>query len=223
MTVSLVVIMFELTGTLVYMLPIMAAVLVSKWVSDATGVRSIYDLINELNGHPYLDSHREYIHECLAIDITEPMETIDAHEHNDVGLLTAKLRRLESSGYKDAGFSIVQGEILQGYIAANELEHALECVHAAGNDDIECTFLRERGVWDEETEEECLGEVQMGDFSQYVDRAPLTINQNASMELAMELFIKLGVRYLCVTDSAGRYLGVIHKKRLLAYLREFDE
>ena len=35
MTVSLVMIMFELTGGLRYIVPIMVAVLVSKWVGDA--------------------------------------------------------------------------------------------------------------------------------------------------------------------------------------------
>ena len=35
MTVSLVVIMFELTGGLSYIVPIMVAVMISKWVGDA--------------------------------------------------------------------------------------------------------------------------------------------------------------------------------------------
>ena len=35
LSVSLVVIMFELTGGLTYIVPIMVAVLVSKWVGDA--------------------------------------------------------------------------------------------------------------------------------------------------------------------------------------------
>lgn len=35
MTVSLVVIMFELTGGLNYIVPIMVAVMISKWVGDA--------------------------------------------------------------------------------------------------------------------------------------------------------------------------------------------
>ena len=35
MIVSLVVIMFELTGGLTYIVPIMVAVLISKWVGDA--------------------------------------------------------------------------------------------------------------------------------------------------------------------------------------------
>ncbi|KAI9483189.1 MAG: chloride channel [Benjaminiella poitrasii] len=63
----------------------------------------------------------------------------------------------------------------------------------------------------------------LNDFSQYIDYAPLTINQNASMTLLMDMFTKLGARYVCVTHSNGRYLGIIHKRRLLAYLKELDE
>lgn len=62
----------------------------------------------------------------------------------------------------------------------------------------------------------------INDLSQYVDQAPLTINQNASMELLMELFIKLGARYVCVTHSDGHFLGIIHKRRLLAYLKAIE-
>lgn len=43
------------------------------------------------------------------------------------------------------------------------------------------------------------------------------------MELLMEMFIKLGARYVCLIHTDGRYLGVIHKRTLLAYLKELDE
>ena len=42
MTVSLVVIMFELTGGLNYIVPIMVAVMISKWVGDAFISDGIY-------------------------------------------------------------------------------------------------------------------------------------------------------------------------------------
>lgn len=54
-------------------------------------------------------------------------------------------------------------------------------------------------------------------------QAPLTINQNASMELLTELFIKLGSRYICVTRSDGQYISVIHKRTLLAYIGTLEE
>ena len=47
LSVSLVVIMFELTGGLSYIVPIMIAVLVSKWVGDALLKDGMYPLIND--------------------------------------------------------------------------------------------------------------------------------------------------------------------------------
>lgn len=44
MTVSLVVIMFELTGGLQYIVPLMAAVMTAKWVGDAFGREGMYPL-----------------------------------------------------------------------------------------------------------------------------------------------------------------------------------
>ena len=44
-TVSLAVIMFELTDTLTYVIPVMLAVLVAKTVADALEPKGIYDLV----------------------------------------------------------------------------------------------------------------------------------------------------------------------------------
>ncbi|KAG8144730.1 hypothetical protein E2320_013179 [Naja naja] len=56
MTVSLVVIMFELTGGLEYIVPLMAAAMTSKWVADAIGREGIYDAHIRLNGYPFLEA-----------------------------------------------------------------------------------------------------------------------------------------------------------------------
>ena len=55
MTVSLIVIMFELTGGVRYIVPLMAASMASKWVGDALGREGIYDAHIDLNGYPFLD------------------------------------------------------------------------------------------------------------------------------------------------------------------------
>ena len=41
------------------------------------------------------------------------------------------------------------------------------------------------------------------------------------MELVFELCSKLGLRYLCIVDG-GKYIGVVHKKMFLAYLKELE-
>lgn len=72
MTVSLVVIMFELTGGVRYIVPLMAAAMASKWVGDALGRQGIYDAHIALNGYPFLDSKEEFAHTTLAADVMQP-------------------------------------------------------------------------------------------------------------------------------------------------------
>lgn len=57
------------------------------------------------------------------------------------------------------------------------------------------------------------------DLSAFVDRTPLTLCSKAPLEYAVEMFGKLGLRYLCITEEGtGKLLGVVIKKRLVAYL-----
>jgi chloride channel 3/4/5 len=54
MTISLAVIMFELTGQIDYVVPAMLAILVAKWVADAVSSEGVYDLAQNVLGnlHP---------------------------------------------------------------------------------------------------------------------------------------------------------------------------
>ncbi|CAG8445238.1 7375_t:CDS:2 [Acaulospora colombiana] len=230
MTVSLTVIMFELTGALTYVLvridpfevtiyfdPIMTAIMISKWVADGIVKHGIYDLLIELNEHPYLDSKVEYVTTKSTVELCQRnLEVIEVNEPNTIGELKAKLDRL---WYSDAGFPILDGPVLVGYIASTELEHALK--HADSYpDSTRCCF--------KETEIEVAisraGEERDDneiDFTLYMDQAPLTVSQHASLEVVLELFKKLGLRYVCVVNC-GQYVGLIHKKKLLAHLREMN-
>ncbi|CAG8712094.1 uncharacterized protein OCT59_010038 [Rhizophagus irregularis] len=210
-TVSLTVIMFELTGTLTYVLPIMTAIMISKWVADGIIKHGIYDLLIDLGGHPYLDSKTEYDGANTTFTTTldlcqRDLEVIDVNDLNTIGELKNKLKKLSTSGYSDAGFPIVDNKILVGYIASTELEHALSLAH--GSDNLTRCYFKDENVID-----------KSANFTAYVNQAPLTISKNASLEIVLELFKKLGLRYVIVVDR-GQYVGVINKKRLLIYLRQ---
>ncbi|KAK6057742.1 chloride transporter, ClC family [Cooperia oncophora] len=69
MTVSLVVIMFELTGSLEFIVPTMVATMFSKWIGDAICKTGIYDAHIELNGYPFLDNKEEYPYSTIAIQL----------------------------------------------------------------------------------------------------------------------------------------------------------
>lgn len=67
--------MFELTGGVRYIVPLMAAAMASKWVGDALGRQGIYDAHIALNGYPFLDSKDEFQHTSLAADVMQPKYT----------------------------------------------------------------------------------------------------------------------------------------------------
>ena len=71
-TVALVVIMFELTGGVRYIVPLMAAAMASKWVGDAFGKDGIYDAQILLNGYPFLDNKEEFGCTTIAADVMQP-------------------------------------------------------------------------------------------------------------------------------------------------------
>ncbi|KAF9438103.1 hypothetical protein BGZ76_009721 [Entomortierella beljakovae] len=336
MTVSLVVIMFELTGAMTYSLPIMMAVMIGKFVGDAFSPDAFFNKLIDLNGHPYLDNKKDYNTFGTAADIADRyLETIDVNEVNDVDSLRRKVEILAASGYSDGGLPIVDRDILVGYIASNELAHALdlaeqkdpECVcifrnrasstvpateiitslgdiearvsaqnkgqnyglglsasplqdserydsfdgqglrseltgHQDRDDDeydddmhghnqpvrdsYSSSLKRQSGASLESSgyDESLLGGQRFAtnksrvsstgttnllrdpahtmDFTPFTDQAPLSVSLFSSMDLVMELFIKLGIKYVCVV-KAGEHYGMIHKKRLLTFLKENDE
>lgn len=137
-TVSLAVIMFELTGTLTYSVPVMLALLVAKTIADALEHKGIYDLVIEFSGLPFLDNKIDYTWDGVSVQdaMDTGIELIYAEHENTIQNLRSKLERLAlGNGYTDGGFPIVVktessssrnvGVKVIGYVAAAELEHAL--------------------------------------------------------------------------------------------------
>lgn len=212
MTLSLAVVMFELTGELEYVLPNMIAILVAKWVADAIEKEGVYDLAQTVLGHPFLDLEQAMgavsKENALVEDLVPPKQTmaeitVNVRHDGTVSreVLKQKLDQLKRRGLMDAGLVLVQNEMLQGYLAEAELEFGL-CELGEG-DKIRLLGGGDDGI----------------DMSVFVDRTPLTIAQNAPMEYLLEMFGKLGLRYLCITEEGtGKLVGVVIKKRLIMYL-----
>ncbi|KAF8633290.1 hypothetical protein AX17_004465 [Amanita inopinata Kibby_2008] len=235
-TVSLAVIMFELTDTLTYAVPVMLSVLVAKTVADALEPKGIYDLVIDLNQLPYLDSKHEYLWGNLQInDVTvRDVEVIRLDGKNTVKSLRDQLLNLMSSGHDDSGFPILRrdtddqdGMRLVGYIGANELEHALSIVADDADDEVHFHTAYTHDLASSSLSsllENTNGmTVDLFDFTVYMDQAPLTIQSNSPMELLHKFFVKLGARYVIITDTDGFYEGLIDKKTWLAFLSELEE
>lgn len=210
--------MFELTGELEYVVPHMIAIMVAKWVADSLGKDGVYDLAQSVLGHPFLDLDHSMAlvqkKNALVEELIPPQQTMDeimvhVPASNKVSrkVLEEKLMQLERRGLMDAGLVLVQnGGMLQGYLAEGELAFG----------------LRELGkIYAEDSDVRLLGDADEGEFdlASFVDRTPITVCAKAPMEYATEMFGRLGLRHLMVLEEGtGRLVGVIIKKRLVAYL-----
>eukprot|EP00411_Alexandrium_monilatum_P011810 CAMPEP_0175266068 /NCGR_PEP_ID=MMETSP0093-20121207/43142_1 /TAXON_ID=311494 /ORGANISM="Alexandrium monilatum, Strain CCMP3105" /LENGTH=342 /DNA_ID=CAMNT_0016560661 /DNA_START=25 /DNA_END=1050 /DNA_ORIENTATION=+ len=97
-TISLVVIMFELTDGLQMVVPFMCACLVAKFVGDYF-TDGIYDCAIRLRGYPYLHEPDEAaFHICAKDVMDEELETVDCEETTVDGLLS-KMRSSAYSGF----------------------------------------------------------------------------------------------------------------------------
>lgn len=235
MTLSICVIMFELTGALEYVVPHMVAIMVAKWTADAFSAEGVYDLAQTILGHPFLNpDHALAIvrkHNLLVEALVPPKRTMDeitvcvpASNCVPRRLLEQKLEQLRRRGLMDAGLVLVQDlcspdsssaagrGMLQGYIAEGELEFGLTQLGAIYAADAEVRLLGDA---------QAEGEF---DLSGFVDRTPLSVCVKAPLEYAVELFGKLGLRHLCVTEEGtGRLVGVVIKKRLVSFLERLKE
>jgi chloride channel 3/4/5 len=214
----------------------MLAILVAKWVADAISSEGVYDLAQNVLGHPFLDPDTalQIVREKkMCTEVLVPpkrtMEeiTVNVPVGNKVGyaLLKQKLEQLHDRGLMDAGLVLVQTHppstvpILQGYISQSELEFGLtKLIPHAFPVDLQVRVLG--SPVDDEVAPESL-EV---DLTPFVDRTPLSICAKAPLEYAVEMFSKLGLRYLMVLEEGtGKLVGVIIKKRLVGYLEHLRD
>ncbi|GAB1741811.1 hypothetical protein NU219Hw_g7219t1 [Hortaea werneckii] len=219
MTVSIVVIMFELTGALTYVLPIMIAVMLSKWVGDAFGKRGIYESWISIQGYPFLDNK---IDDAVVPDVpvnnimtrVEDLICITATGHT-ISSLQELLQEHQFRGYPV--IASLRDPTLLGYISRTELAFALSTAVAPSPSgralppETECFFAHQP-----------LADPTITlDLRPWMDQTPITLNSRTSFQLVRDMFEKLGLRYLVFTDR-GELAGLLTKKDLWYVLNEGD-
>ena len=216
MTVSIVVIMFELTGALTYVLPIMIAVMISKWVGDAFGRRGIYETWIHFNEYPFLDNRDE----STVPDV--PVSQIMT-QMQDLSVLTATGHTIQSihdmlvaQPYR--GFPVVNNtnnNILLGYISRTELIYAIRLAAAEPRKlppSTEVFFSHQPGADTQATL----------DLRPWMDQTPITLNAKSSLQLTLSMFSKLGLRYVLFCDR-GALQGLLTKKDIWYVLDSAEE
>ncbi|KJY02567.1 voltage-gated chloride channel protein [Zymoseptoria brevis] len=210
MTVSIIVIMFELTGALTYVLPIMIAVMLSKWVGDAFGKAGIYESWIHFQKYPFLDNKDDSpvpdIPVSEVMTRAEDLVCITATDHT-IDSLRDLLRE-----HPYRGFPVVTtAEVtLLGYISRTELTFALDSSSRSLPGSTQCYFQHEAFADPTTTL----------DLRPWMDQTPITLNSRSSLMLTNEMFQKLGLRFVVFADQ-GRLAGLVTKKDLWSVLNEY--
>ncbi|KAL2271798.1 hypothetical protein VTJ83DRAFT_1169 [Remersonia thermophila] len=224
MTVSIVVIMFELTGALAYVLPIMVAVMISKWVGDAFSRRGIYESWIHLNEYPFLDNSDDT---AAAAAGGEPIPDVPAAHVmtrvEDLVVLTATGHTMASlakvlADHPYRGFPVVsdpRDAVLLGYISRAELAYTLRAAAQPPRSlppETEA-FFAHQPLADPRT---------TLDLRPWMDQTPLTLSSRCRLHLAVSYFQKLGLRYVLFVDR-GVLQGLLTRKDVWYVLNGAEE
>ncbi|NP_001083736.1 chloride channel, voltage-sensitive 3 S homeolog [Xenopus laevis] len=218
MTVSLVVIVFELTGGLEYIVPLMAAVMTSKWVGDAFGREGIYEAHIRLNGYPFLDAKEEFTHTTLARDVMRPRRndpplavlTQDDMTVDDVESL------INDTSYN--GFPVImskESQRLVGFALRRDLTLAIENARKKQDGIVGSS----RVCFAQHTPSLPAESPRTLKLRSILDMSPFTVTDQTPMEIVVDIFRKLGLRQCLVTHN-GRLLGIITKKDILRHMAQ---
>ncbi|CAK7236526.1 glycerol ethanol, ferric requiring protein [Sporothrix bragantina] len=142
LTVSVVVIMFELTGALTYILPTMIVVGATKAIGDLFGKGGIADRMIWFNGFPFLDNKEDH---NFGVPVSQAMNS-DVTALPASGMTLASVDRLLVQG-KYQGYPVVEDaetRVLVGYVGRTELRYAVDRFRrSAGplNPETRCLFV----------------------------------------------------------------------------------
>ncbi|KAJ5456992.1 Cystathionine beta-synthasecore [Penicillium desertorum] len=216
LTISVTVIMFELTGALTYILPTMIVVGVTKAVGDRFG-----------SG----DNKEEHVfnvpvsHAMTTGPLSVPASDFPVREAEH--LLTDN---------KFQGFPVVEdrtSKTLVGYIGRTELRYAIDRARNQGlvapnarcvftKDAAEAAVARRASVTQTSRSSDTFDAIESTvgasfvDFSRYVDHTPLTVHPRHPLETVMEIFKKMGPRVILV-EHRGKLTGLVTVKDCLKY------
>ncbi|XVF88303.1 hypothetical protein PTKIN_Ptkin19aG0039400 [Pterospermum kingtungense] len=222
MTVSLCVIILELTNNLLLLPLIMIVLLVSKTVADAFN-GNIYDLIMKAKGFPYLEGHAEpYMRQLTVGDVVSgPLQLF--HGIEKVGNVVHILKTTTHHGYPvideppHSETPILYGLILRAHLIAllkkraflsNPVRIGVEAFRRFSADDFakkglgNVDRIEDVELTDEEME-------MFLDLHPFTNASPYTVVETMSLAKALVLFRQVGLRHLLVIPKISNRAPVV--------------
>lgn len=214
MTICLAIIMFELTGSLEYMVPVIIGILCAKASGEALGVPGTYEMGIEENNLPYLDPKKEFHLRYVAEDVyaTKKFTVLTAYGLT-IGQISTVIHRMNVTG-----FPVVESATdttLLGYVPTKRIVHAVQhaTAHNAGvNHHTYVRFRKAPSACDDADFLEL-------DLSDTLESCSLQVEPQCPVQKILYYFQALGSHHLVVCCQA-RFVGFISKKDFIQFMRE---
>ncbi|KAL1745857.1 chloride channel [Schizophyllum fasciatum] len=205
MTISIVVILFELTGALSHVVPIMVAVMTAKMVGDALGTDGIYPVWIALRRYPWLPPVDYKDKGATGASFMRGADDVvglqdEAHTIKDLERLLTK--------YTFNGFPVLSSGKLVGYVERERLLQAIRRLESDGMQRV--CFSGSKG------EPEMPGNAV--DLSALLEPSLLFLRQDTPQEVVISMFQKLNLRRMLFTHAGGLFAGMVTKSDIVALL-----
>jgi chloride channel 7 len=223
MTMSLTIILLEITNDLQFLLPIMMSIIVAKAIADFF-TPPLYDMLILLKCLPFLEAEPSFVMEKLRCS--------DVMSH-PVKVLRPVMRVNEMLDLFDAcshsGFPVVNPEgRLLGTILRS---HILTIVDQRWYTEESMARLKRADFFEKATTKEKLtaGEIRrrypdrlqdVMDVRPFMNAAAISVSPDFSVARAFVLFRTMGLRHLTVVDGTNCVVGMITRKDLMEHAVE---
>lgn len=204
-TATVVIIIFEITGALTYILPTMIVVGITRAVCDRWGHGGIADRTIIANGFPYIDrEHLEQpdtaINETVVVAMTpEPICVRDSATVQEISQL------LEAPASKHQSYPVVDANnLFLGYSWRSDLEAVINR-HVQTESSKVCSFTSKLGQG-----------VNSVDCSRLINTNCILVPKSMRISSAVDVFSRAGPRLIYITDN-GVLLGLMTRKDLMTY------
>ncbi|KAJ3849426.1 Cl-channel protein [Lentinula lateritia] len=210
MTVSLVVILFELTGALSHVLPIMVGVMTAKWVGDALGEDGIYNVWISMRQYPFIPPVDYNDEGRIAADAMRPFGMLNKIQESQ-----ATLQDIENlvNVHEFHGFPVVRGRELIGYATRDKLISFIELNLSPETARKRCRFSSPKHQLTPSND----NTIDILDLTSCLERSILQLRKEVPQALVVRMFQKMNLHQILFTHR-GQLDGMLTKPDVVALL-----
>lgn len=202
MTICLVVIMFEITGGVTFLIPLMLAVLTAKLVADSlAGPDDIYAITIRMFEFPFLDPKHQITNHTPLLSFMRSRAELEVvtERGNTIRSLGELLDRSRSNG-----FPIVNAEDgVVGFISRLDLRAVLDSAAHVLDPSLPAVFSN--------VVPRAVHESGFVDMRPFVDSTPICVVDSAPFSTVCDILRKTGARYVLVL-RAGKLSGIMTRR-----------